>query len=427
MANHAQKRCFERVRGAGEGGADRAAVTGSGARGELRPRGFVLGVALGADRLLDQGLLDFRLGGHAGSQVLRHVALADHVVGIHSGERRQVAHVAEVLLRHGVVQQEVQVHVSQHGVFATGHHTHAVVRHEVLAGRRVPEAQHRRVRAVGQVAGVGLDEVGAPRVGDGRGALGDVLVTVDVHLHVHQIDQFGQVGECLVDQLLVGGVHVEQPLAHHRHHQGLALVVEHRYLALELGGVPQRVPAVLVHLRRVDAVGAIADAGAEVVVGHRVAGALVVPRVLQRPEHVRQVRDVGLVQRLDHTAGDEAVDGGAGHGVVHIGLHGLGRQLGDGLGVGGERGEFHLHAELRFEVGDHIGVHIRVVVEDAQRALFGLQPVGDGLRELAAGGTVAAPAGLQQRHPDAQQGAELNGPGEKIATGRGHVVPPRVV
>ena len=60
------------------------------------------------------------------------------------------------------------------------------------AGYHQPE--HRRVGAFGQV-GVGAGEhVAAPGVGEVGGALGDVLVGLDVDLDVHQVDEFAEVG-----------------------------------------------------------------------------------------------------------------------------------------------------------------------------------------------------------------------------------------
>ena len=187
-------------------------------------------------------------------------------------------------------------------------HHHRVVVDRAAAVGRHPVADHVDVDALRHV-GRGGGHVARPGVGDPGLAAGHVGVVVVVD---DQVDQAGQVLEGLPGQrdlLVVGGVEVEDAVLHQPQADALAVVVEDRDPAPVLG-LPRHRPrvrhrvGVLVHQ-----VLTPADPGRVDRVRDRVLPVLVVEGVGVVGPGLGDVRDVGVVQRLDQLALDELAHG----------------------------------------------------------------------------------------------------------------------
>ncbi len=170
-------------------------------------------------------------------------------------------------------------------------------------------------------------------------------------------------------------------VALHRHAQRVAPVVEDPDLAAVLLGLPEDVPR-HVHPRDVlaDLVVAVADAVHPDDVGDRVVRAAVVERVGQLgPDVLLEVREVGVVERLDQLLGDQVDDVRAAQAHDQVELDGTGGELRDRLVVRVVGRDLDLRVELRLELLDRRRVDVVRVVVDPQRAGLGRRAVGDRL------------------------------------------------
>ena len=169
-------------------------------------------------------------------------------------------------------------------------------------------------------------------------------------------------------------------VALHGHAQPVAVVVEQADLALVRRRVPEDVPRhrgagdVLL-----DHVVAPADAVAPDDVGHGVARALVVERVLQLGPDVDEVRQVGVVQRLQDAAGHELHDVAAAEPEDDVERHRAGRELRQRLVGRVVGGDLDAAVELGLELLLRVRVDVVGVVVDPQRAALGLLAIRDRL------------------------------------------------
>ena len=216
-----------------------------------------------------------------------------------------------------------------------------------------------------------------------RGALGDLLVGEDVEAGVGGLDEGLHVGLGGIDDLRVAGVGVGHAAVVHAERQRLALVVDHADEAL-VRRVPQQLPAVVAGEGRVvDDVAAVGHAGRVDGVGRRVLGADVVVRALQALQHVGEVGQVLLVERLDQLAGDVAGQPERGRADHEVDLERVVAQVGEELVLGVVGGDLHLRAERRLEGRHRVGVDVVGVVEDLERPRLRLLATGHGLIPLS--------------------------------------------
>ena len=268
--------------------------------------------------------------------------------------------------------------MGEHRVGRRAEHDVGVVGDRPPAVGGEPVADHVDVHALGHVGRRG-GHVAGPGVMDPGVAGGDfgVVVVVDA-----DVDQAGQVLEGLagqVDLAVVGGIEVEDAVLHQAEADPLPVVVQDGDPALVLR-LPRHGPGIGHRVRvLVYQVLTPGDPGRVDRVRHRVLPALIVERVGEVGPGLGDVRDIGVVQRLDQLALDqlaEHVDGGA-----HQHVEGqTAAQLRHRLVHGVERGDLHLALVLLGEVVDALLVDVGHPVVDLQRGAFfrGLA-AGDGL------------------------------------------------
>ena len=214
-------------------------------------------------------------------------------------------------------------------------------------------------------------------------AVGQVLVLVGVELEVGRLDQLDQrvprasFSATALSLFGFGDAPVEQA-----HRQAVVLVVEQAHLAGDLRAlVPQRAPGIG-ELGRVEAgqvIRAPADPGGVDRVGHRVAASHVVPRAGERrPDVGRQVREVAVVERLQHLADHEPLEEDRLR-HEHVELHGAAGELRDRLVDRREGADLHLDAVLALEVVDHVLVDVLDPVVELERSTLGPQSRRDRL------------------------------------------------
>ena len=153
----------------------------------------------------------------------------------------------------------------------------------------------------------------------------------------------------------------------------VALVVQYADLAAVGLRVPEDVPGD-VHRGdvRLDLVVPPADAVHPDDVGHGVTAAAVVEGVRQlRPDVLGEVRQVGVVERLQELLGDQVDDVRAAQADDHVERDGAGRELGDRLVGRVVGGDLDRGSELLLELLDRHRVDVVGVVVDPQRPLLG--------------------------------------------------------
>ena len=316
------------------------------------------------------------VGDERAEEGLGHELGRDQVVGRGLLHRGLVADVLEVLLRVRRIEQEVDQRVGEDRPLGPGRDHEEVVGHR--GAGRLPVAEHVGVGALGQVLERG-DHVARPGLVDVRGALGDLLVGEDVEAGVGGLDERLHVGLGGIDDLRVAGVGVGDAAVVHAERQRLALVVDDADEAL-VRRVPQQLPAVVAGEGRVvDDVAAVGDTGRVDGVGHRVLGADVVVRALQALQHVGEVGQVLLVERLDQLAGDVAGQPERGRADHEVDLERVVAQVREQLVLGVVGGDLHLRAERRLEGRHRVGVDVVGVVEDLERPRLRLLATGHGL------------------------------------------------
>ena len=231
--------------------------------------------------------------------------------------------------------------------------------------------------ALGHV-GRGRRHVAGPGVVDPGVPVGDFGVVVVVDPDVDQAGEFLERLARRVDLPVVGGVEVEDAVLHQAQADRLPVVVQDGDPALVLG-LPGHRPRVAHRVRvLVHQVLAPGDPGRVDRVRHRVLPALVVEGVGEVGPGLGDVRDIGVVERLDQLGLDELaehVDGGADQQVVTQAAAQLGQRLVHRV----ERGDLHLDLVLLGEGVDHGLVDVGDPAVDLQGgAGLGGQVRGDG-------------------------------------------------
>ena len=228
-------------------------------------------------------------------------------------------------------------------------------------------------------------EVARPRVVEVHRPLGERLVVGDLDLDVADVRQLLEVFPGLGDDLRVLGVEVGDPalgqrVPLHRHREPVALVVQEADPAAPLRRVPEDLPGDVqpgdVHG---DEVVAPADAVRPGDVRHGVVRAAVVERVGERrPDVGGQVRQVGVVERLQELQRHQVHDVRAREADDDVVLDGARLQLGDRLVRGVVRRQLDLAVVRTLEAAHELRVQVVRIVEEPQRgACLGRQLVGD--------------------------------------------------
>ena len=179
-----------------------------------------------------------------------------------------------------------------------------------------PVGEHARRHALRHVVERGAEQVARPRLVEPGLALGQRLVVGDRDLDVGDVGELAEILARLRDDRLVLGVEVGPPpgahrVALHRHRERVALVVEDRRPCRLYGCDSQKMShgTSIAAMSVLDLVVAPADPVRPDDVRHRVPAAAVVERVLQlRPDVLLEVRQVGVVERLDQLLGDQVDD-----------------------------------------------------------------------------------------------------------------------